>query len=232
MGSSPVAQVVASDPVPIPSSSTSTAFGEQVTLQVTRAYKDLLIFEERLKGNMNRLRKRRQRYEGLLGFLFIIILYFTYAVNIHPSLDPAYHTFNQTFLATALTILILFFATGLYKEKVAAASKFIPQCNRVLRNFNMNFTPTTTSPTPGPHLNFLGRVPRRFQDGFTSYRAAFHARRRGVTPPASQVVRKRRDSGSPAPSLSTGSTGRRRKGRGSTTGSVGPSSRNEKEKES
>ncbi|CAO3677807.1 unnamed protein product [Rhizopus microsporus] len=48
-------------------------------------YRDLVIFEERLKGNMTRLLKRKRKYEALLVALFIFLAYFFYAVFIDPS---------------------------------------------------------------------------------------------------------------------------------------------------
>jgi hypothetical protein len=45
-------------------------------------YRDLVIFEERLKGNMTRLLKRKRKYEALLVGLFVFLAYFFYEVFI------------------------------------------------------------------------------------------------------------------------------------------------------
>ncbi|KAG0235595.1 hypothetical protein BGW42_005034 [Actinomortierella wolfii] len=99
-------------------------------------YRDLLIFEERLKLNMTRLRKRQKKYE------------------------------------VSCTVLFLFFATGMYAEKLGYSSKFVPQCNRVLRIFNMHFNRDNN-----PELTFFRRVPRKFQEGFAAYKASYFRRR-------------------------------------------------------
>lgn len=40
-------------------------------------------------------------------------------------------------LVIALTTLFLFFASGMYSERILAANRFVPQANRALRSFNM-----------------------------------------------------------------------------------------------
>jgi len=51
-------------------------------------------------------------------------------------------------------------------------SRFVPQCNRVLRIFNMHFNRDNR-----PELSFFRKVPRRFQDGFSAYKANYFKRR-------------------------------------------------------
>ncbi|KAF8740043.1 hypothetical protein AX14_008955 [Amanita brunnescens Koide BX004] len=41
------------------------------------------------------------------------------------------------FLFVAITTLVLFFASGMYTEKIAYANKYVPHANRALRSFNM-----------------------------------------------------------------------------------------------
>ncbi|KAF9199928.1 hypothetical protein BGZ49_009902 [Haplosporangium sp. Z 27] len=90
-------------------------------------YRDLYIFEERLKLNMNRLKKRQQKYE--------------------------------------VTTLFLFFATGMYSEKLGYSSK-------VLRTFNMHFNRDNR-----PELSFFRKVPKKFQEGFSNYKANYIRRK-------------------------------------------------------
>ncbi|GAA5819932.1 hypothetical protein JCM11251_005418, partial [Rhodosporidiobolus azoricus] len=47
------------------------------------------------------------------------------------------HYGNVAMLLVAATTLVLFFATGMYSEKIAYAHKFVPQANRALRPFNI-----------------------------------------------------------------------------------------------
>ncbi|GAA5917278.1 hypothetical protein JCM5296_004843 [Sporobolomyces johnsonii] len=101
------------------------------------SYKDLLIFEERLKQNAERLQKQRCKYEAFLISLVAVIAYLGYIVFVRPSIYSLVHYGNVALLLVALTTLILFFATGMYSEKIAYAHKFVPQANRALRPFNI-----------------------------------------------------------------------------------------------
>ncbi|BGP48296.1 hypothetical protein JCM10450v2_004168 [Rhodotorula kratochvilovae] len=91
------------------------------------AYKDLLIFEERLKQNAERLQKQRRKYEAFLFSLVGVIAYLAYVVFVLPSIYSLVHYGNVAMLLVAVTTLVLFFATGM----------FVPQANRALRPFNI-----------------------------------------------------------------------------------------------
>ncbi|KAG0660529.1 hypothetical protein C6P46_004554 [Rhodotorula mucilaginosa] len=101
------------------------------------SFKDLLVFEERLKQNAQS---------------------------------------NVAMLLVAATTLVLFFATGMYSEKIAYAHKFVPQANRALRPFNIYlntrrqswfassflgkyFSPSPSSPGGGGASTSLSRTP-------------------------------------------------------------------------
>ncbi|ORY89401.1 Spo7-like protein-domain-containing protein [Leucosporidium creatinivorum] len=101
------------------------------------SYKDLLIFEERLKQNAERLQKQRRKYEAFLISLIIFIVYLGYTVLILPSIYSLVHYGNVALLLVSLVTLGLFFATGMYSEKIAYAYKFVPQANRALRPLNI-----------------------------------------------------------------------------------------------
>ncbi|KAF9025373.1 hypothetical protein BGZ52_009314 [Haplosporangium bisporale] len=135
-------------------------------------YRDLLIFEERLKLNMFRLKKRQQKYEAFLGTLILIIAYCAFGTFYQPSQIYIYYTLHKFFLLVSCTTMFLFFATGMYSEKLGYSSKFVPQCNRVLRIFNMHFNRDNR-----PELSFFRKVPKKFQDGFTAYKASYFKRK-------------------------------------------------------
>ncbi|GAA5978163.1 hypothetical protein JCM5350_007418 [Sporobolomyces pararoseus] len=101
------------------------------------SFKDLLIFEERLKQNAERLQKQRRKYQGFLLSLIAVILYLAYIVFLQPSIYSLVHYSNVACLLVAATTLVLFFATGMYSDKIAYAYKFVPQANRALRPFNI-----------------------------------------------------------------------------------------------
>ncbi|KAG9287719.1 hypothetical protein G9A89_004122 [Geosiphon pyriformis] len=79
-------------------------------------FKDLLVFEERLKQNLHALSKRQQKYE----------------------------------------------------EKVSVGQKYVPQCNRALRAFNMHFNRDNKG-----ELTFYRKVPKKIQEGFEKYRKSY-----------------------------------------------------------
>ncbi|KAI8356496.1 Spo7-like protein-domain-containing protein [Mortierella sp. GBAus27b] len=135
-------------------------------------YRDLLIFEERLKQNMIRLKKRQQKYEAFLGSLVLVIAYCAFATFYHPSQTYYIHLLHKFFLLLSATTLFLFFATGMYSEKLSYSSKFVPQCNRVLRVFNMSFNRDGR-----PELSFFRKVPRKFQEEFNAYKVNYFRRK-------------------------------------------------------
>ncbi|GAA6007016.1 hypothetical protein JCM10207_009171 [Rhodosporidiobolus poonsookiae] len=101
------------------------------------SFRDLLLVEERLIQNAQRLQKQRRKYEAFLITLIAVIVYLAYLVFIVPSIYSLVHYGNVAMLLVAGTTLVLFFATGMYAEKIAYAYKFVPQANRALRPFNI-----------------------------------------------------------------------------------------------
>ncbi|KAK0205161.1 hypothetical protein DFS33DRAFT_739635 [Desarmillaria ectypa] len=144
-------------------------------------YRDLLLFEERLKSNAASLQARKSRYQLfllqlLLSTLFLLIeialppessLLLNPYRAIHASLFssrpdfrppaevPFYPYLPTTLLLISLTTLVLFFASGMYSEKIAYANKYVPHANRALRSFNMYLNVRK----PGWNL-FFWRKPR------------------------------------------------------------------------
>ncbi|KAI0633941.1 hypothetical protein C8Q77DRAFT_1217309 [Trametes polyzona] len=129
-------------------------------------YRDLLLFEERLKTNAASLHRRKRRYQLFLFQLLVIIAFLLCEVLLQtnflgvpytwllrralPELYPAsrhgggdaeivrvHPYFASGLLFVAVTTLVLFFASGMYSEKIGYANKYVPHANRALRNFNM-----------------------------------------------------------------------------------------------
>ncbi|KAL1939547.1 hypothetical protein VTO73DRAFT_9858 [Trametes versicolor] len=122
-------------------------------------YRDLLLFEERLKSNAASLNRRKRRYQLFLVQLLLIIAFLLCEVLLQTNLLGVPYTwllrralpdlyaqtavvrvhpyFASGLLFVAVTTLVLFFATGLYSEKIGYANKYVPHANRALRNFNM-----------------------------------------------------------------------------------------------
>ncbi|KAI6041584.1 hypothetical protein EDC04DRAFT_2669010 [Pisolithus marmoratus] len=122
-------------------------------------YRDVLLFEERLKTNAASLQRRKSRYQLFLVNLIVAIVFllsevllqtafldipYTYvlrsafpdvygkdqAVKLHPYIPSG-------LLFVAVTALFLFFASGMYAEKIAYANRYVPHANKALRSFNM-----------------------------------------------------------------------------------------------
>ncbi|KAG8693795.1 hypothetical protein FRC08_008879 [Ceratobasidium sp. 394] len=156
-------------------------------------FKDLLHFEERLKINAAKLKKRKRRYQVFLVQLTLVILILTSdvlldtsflmlpinlvvphldekirvpllkwwfghsdwvvprittPVILHPYLTPGVWL-------VAVTTLVLFFASGLYSEKISYANRYVPQANRALRSFNIHLNVRTQPKGPPAPLNYL-----------------------------------------------------------------------------
>ncbi|KAH7882871.1 hypothetical protein F5I97DRAFT_1938805 [Phlebopus sp. FC_14] len=122
-------------------------------------YRDLLLFEERLKTNAATLQRRKSRYQLFLLHLVLAIAFllsevllqtafldipYTYILRgILPdvygsvsSIKP-HPYFASGLLFVAVTALLLFFASGMYSEKIAYANRYVPHANKALRSFNM-----------------------------------------------------------------------------------------------
>ncbi|KAI0294919.1 hypothetical protein BC826DRAFT_1009363 [Russula brevipes] len=140
-------------------------------------YRDLLLFEERLKTNALILNRRKSRYQFFLVQLIFAIIFLLCEVLLDtsflsvpyqyllrralpsvygPDVDVRLHSYVASgLLFVSVTTLLLFFATGLYSEKIGYANRYVSHANRALRNFNM-------------HLN-MRQAPRRSLYNILSY---------------------------------------------------------------
>ncbi|KAI8382299.1 Spo7-like protein-domain-containing protein [Blakeslea trispora] len=146
---------------------------QRLNVNNTATYRDLVIFEERLRGNMTRLLKRKRKYELLLVALFIFLTWFFYAVFIDPSKVFMFHLLNTIALLSVAGGLVFFYRSGMYSEKIVYAQKFVPHCNHALESFNLEFNKQHRG-----GLSFLSSIPRHFQEGFEAYRSQYHSRKK------------------------------------------------------
>lgn len=108
---------------PSPSLSSSPPFS--LGAHPREAYRDLLVFEERLKQNSARLHRQRKKYEAFLASLVASILVLAYWVALSPPKHKLVQFANLGLLLIGIVTLILFFATGVYSEKIAYAYKCV-----------------------------------------------------------------------------------------------------------
>ncbi|KDQ54064.1 hypothetical protein JAAARDRAFT_38662 [Jaapia argillacea MUCL 33604] len=147
-------------------------------------YRNLLLFEERLKTNASTLNRRKSRYQLFLIQLLIIIAFLLcevllqtdflsipYRYTLSRVLPDIYGDasnvrlhpyFASGLLFVSVTTLMLFFASGTYTEKIGYANRYVPHANKALRSFNMYFNlrqPPLRSKLPFPLSNFFSLFP-------------------------------------------------------------------------
>jgi len=154
----------------IPTFNTTPANDDQV------AFKDLLLFEDRLRHTLEKRRREQRLWEGLLLGLVGSMIYSSYHItwgDLHSKKQSADADFvgwswwrHFPLLLVSTLCLTWIFTTSIWRDKIVQPRKFVPQINRVLRSFNMQFN----RPDHPSELAFLRRVPRRFQEGFTEAR--------------------------------------------------------------
>ncbi|KAI0257075.1 hypothetical protein BJV78DRAFT_1160075 [Lactifluus subvellereus] len=154
-------------------------------------YRDLLLFEERLKTNALILNRRKSRYQFFLAQLIFAIVFLLSEVLLNTSfLSTPYQHFLRLVLPksygpdvevrlhpyvasgllfVSVTTLLLFFATGLYSEKIGYANRYVHHANRALRNFNM-YLNMRQAPRRSPYnpLSYLFPRPSSPPSGPTS----------------------------------------------------------------
>ncbi|TBU21902.1 hypothetical protein BD311DRAFT_782654 [Dichomitus squalens] len=186
-------------------------------------HRDLLLFEERLKTNAASLNSRKRRYQLFLGQLLLIIgfllcevllqtnwLGVPYKWVLHQVLPDIYPEdadvrvhpyFASGLLFVSVTTLVLFFASGMYSEKIGYANKYVPHANRALRNFNMYLNmrqPPLRSKLPFNPFAFLFARPQSPPTSPTSPTSPHPSRRRSPSPSSGAS---RRSSSVPIPPI-------------------------------
>jgi len=151
-------------------------------------YRDLLFFEERLKTNAASLQRRKSLYQLFLAQLLIAIAFLlsevllqtsflaiTYKLVLQQVLPEIYSAdtevqfhpyFASGLLFVSVTTLVLFFASGMYSEKIAYANQYVPHANKALRSFNMYLNvrkPPLRSKLRFNPLSFFFRRPSELQ---------------------------------------------------------------------
>ncbi|KIY69902.1 hypothetical protein CYLTODRAFT_392824 [Cylindrobasidium torrendii FP15055 ss-10] len=139
-------------------------------------YRDLLLFEERLKTTAASLQKRKGRYQvffiSLLVTTFIMLVevllpressilllpYRLALLHFLPSADPPQALpplLPTSMLFVCMVTLMLFFASRLYADKIQYANRYVPHANKALRSFNMYLNVRKPSPFGKNPLSFF-----------------------------------------------------------------------------
>ncbi|TFL02169.1 hypothetical protein BDV98DRAFT_547790 [Pterulicium gracile] len=150
-------------------------------------FRDILLFEERLKSTAQVLQQRKQRYQlflfqlcATIAFLLSEVMGYTRVLE-YPYFgiikllgqsddgvdrsgqddtvaNGALRILTTGMLFVSVTTLVLFFAGGMYSEKIAYANQYVPHANKALRSFNMYLNvrkPPLTSKIPFKPLGFF-----------------------------------------------------------------------------
>ncbi|KAI0033988.1 hypothetical protein K488DRAFT_18723, partial [Vararia minispora EC-137] len=176
-------------------------------------HRDLLLFEERLKTNALVLNRRRSRYIWFLAQLIVLIMFLCCEVFLQTSfLSIPYrlllgsrwdanlyvHSYVAPgMLLVAATTFVLFFASGLYSEKIAYANKYVPHANKALRNFNM-YLNMRNAPRRSPYNPLTYIFPRVTSPSMSSSPSPTSSPPRSPSPTR---LGKRSPSAAPIPSI-------------------------------
>ena len=139
-------------------------------------FRDLVIFEDRLKQNyasLTRIRQRHRAFMLVLGCFTVIYLIFC---GLSPSTSqllppPVEHFVSVLFLLALLGLAGLIYL-WYFNDKIQHANKFERQIKKDLELYNMTFTGSRPDP-----LGYARRIPKRWQDIFFLYRDEYRRRR-------------------------------------------------------
>ncbi|WWC72422.1 uncharacterized protein I206_106384 [Kwoniella pini CBS 10737] len=121
----------------------------------TATYRDLLLFEERLKSNAEMLKKRRQRYNVFLYTFIIALAFMAYKLFITPPNSNLKIRALQASMAVVSVTLVLFFASGMYEEKIKYAHSYINHSNKALRPLNMHLNMRRSKPSLLSYIPYI-----------------------------------------------------------------------------
>ncbi|KAG2181514.1 hypothetical protein INT44_008329 [Umbelopsis vinacea] len=138
----------------------------------TATYRDLVIFEERLRGNMRRLQRRKTKYEDLIisnlqQDMFVRRGDACFSVLLER------HVSRESCLCSQVSGTWSVCAIETKKTNNALADRFVPHCNKALRSFNLHFNRDDNG-----QLSFYKKIPKQFQEGFNAYRQHYYVRKK------------------------------------------------------
>jgi len=163
--------------------------GSQVTTQVpdkqirdnkelTPAYRDFMIFEERLKYSLKLLTFRQRQHFAMLITLFVIIAYFVWLVFFSSLEQSIWNSISKVMLFILCAVFLLI----LNSEDIYLPRRFIPNINRVLSQYGLQFgsqsrnleamaSPSFSTGTSSKDVDVEYR--KYFQTGLARFRTSF-----------------------------------------------------------
>ncbi|KAH6574896.1 hypothetical protein BASA83_001099 [Batrachochytrium salamandrivorans] len=145
------------------------------------SFRDLMMFEERLRCNIVRIRGATFRWKVFLAILLVLLVgsaYVSYNAEspiFDPDVDshsrPPHTPWSVLVFVCTCSVTLLFFASGMYRSKLLTPATFVARCNRTLKPFNMSFQESSGQ------IVFTRKIPKEIQDGMQTYRTSFRRRR-------------------------------------------------------
>ncbi|KAI9295752.1 hypothetical protein K502DRAFT_324155 [Neoconidiobolus thromboides FSU 785] len=99
------------------------------------AYRDFIIFEERLKYSLKLFKFRQRQYYAMLFALSFLIGYFLWLINFSNLKDPFWISTNKFMLFILLSVFLLLLSS----ENIWQSKRFVSRINRVLANYKIQF---------------------------------------------------------------------------------------------
>ncbi|ORY40774.1 hypothetical protein BCR33DRAFT_787422 [Rhizoclosmatium globosum] len=158
---------------------TATLFGNSVSKLVEaqpdaqrKRFKDLLMFEERLRWNASMQQSQRRLWMGILALLSLTLMgsgYFLFSSS-STSTSTATTTLQSSnnlalyVFCLASLLLILFFVLGFYRSRLRDPLRFRPSLNKVLKHYCLELGAKNND------LVFSRKIPVAFADSYSQYR--------------------------------------------------------------
>eukprot|EP00761_Pharyngomonas_kirbyi_P002598 gb/GECH01002602.1/.p1 GENE.gb/GECH01002602.1/~~gb/GECH01002602.1/.p1 ORF type:complete len:161 (+),score=13.44 gb/GECH01002602.1/:1-483(+) len=101
----------------------------------------------RLENHINCRHKRLAKEQRKYMFIFVIIVFITvlcylYAIHVWQSTSRIPFPLNCSIVISSL-LLIMFFTSGIYTDKVLEPSRYMERLNNSLSRYNLHFNPET-----------------------------------------------------------------------------------------
>ncbi|KAI9347575.1 hypothetical protein BDR26DRAFT_46236 [Obelidium mucronatum] len=127
--------------------------------ETRKRYKDLLIFEERLRWNANTHQANRRLWLAILLLLFLTFAFSGYLLT-----TPTTNALALYIFVASSVVLLLFFALGLYQSRLRDPRRFRPMLNKVLKHYCLELHAKNND------LVFSRKVNVGFAEGYSQYR--------------------------------------------------------------
>lgn len=135
------------------------------------AYKDIVIFEERLRASQRHLLKRQKKWKFAMACIYLITLISMWKSFISIPENTYFTIIYRLLFVLSTAFLFTVHRSKTFRLLIDNASHFPHRCNRVLHSYHVGLNPSSSQ------LQFSRRIPKYIQDGVERARAEYNARR-------------------------------------------------------